>query len=235
MKNDTVREIKKEFEKYSNPEKAKTQQKYFKTGKGEYGEGDIFLGITVPDTRKIAQKYKNISLYTVKKFLHSPFHEERLFALLVLIYHFQSGEEEDKNKIYEFYLENTKFINNWDLVDLSVRDIIGAYLYNRDKTPLYELAKSNNLWERRIAIIATYYFIRQNEFEDTINIAEILLNDREDLIHKAVGWMLREVGKKDLAVEEIFLKRHYKGIPRTMVRYAVERFPEEKRKRYLLK
>ena len=235
MEDNTIKEIKKEFEKYSNPEKAKTQQRYFKTEKGEYGEGDIFLGITVPDTRKIAQKYKNISLNEATEFLRSPFHEERLFALLVLIYLFESGNEQEKKGIYDFYLENTNYINNWDLVDLSVINIVGAYLFTRDRTPLYELAKSNNLWERRIAIIATLYFIRQNEFGDTINIAEILLVDREDLIHKAVGWMLREVGKRDLAREEEFLKRYYKEIPRTMLRYAIEKFPEEKRKSYLLK
>ena len=158
-----------------------------------------------------------------------------MFALLVLIYHFRNGEEEDKKKIHDFYLENTKFINNWDLVDLSARDIIGAYLYNKDRSPLYELVKSNNLWKRRIAIIATSHFIKQNEFEDTINIAEILLDDREDLIHKAVGWMLREVGKRDLTVEENFLKKHLKKMPRTMLRYAIEKFPEEKRKSYLSK
>ena len=235
MNDINIKEIKKEFEKYSNPEKAKTQQRYFKTGKNEYGEGDIFLGIAVPDTRKIAQKYKNISLKIVQEFLQSKIHEERLFALLVLIYHFRNGEEGDKKKIHDFYLENTKFINNWDLVDLSARDIIGAYLYNKDRSPLYELVKSNNLWKRRIAIIATSHFIKQNEFEDTINIAEILLDDREDLIHKAVGWMLREVGKRDLTVEENFLKKHLKKMPRTMLRYAIERFPEEKRKSYLSK
>ncbi|HOF03803.1 MAG TPA: DNA alkylation repair protein [Atribacterota bacterium] len=235
MENSRIREIKEEFKKFSNQQRAKILQRYFKTGKGEYGEGDIFLGLRVPDTRKIAKKYDNLSLEEVTGFLISQIHEERLFALLLLINLFQRGEEEDRKQVYDLYLKNTEYINNWDLVDISAGSIAGAYLYNRDKTPLYKLAKSEDLWERRIAIMATSFFIKMNELEDTIRIAEMLLKDKEDLIHKAAGWMLREIGKRDMAREENYLKRYYQEMPRTMLRYALEKFPEEKQKSYLKK
>lgn len=230
-----MKNIHEEFKKMSDQENAIQLQKYFKTGKGEYGEGDQFLGLRVPTVRKIAKKFNTLSIDEAEKFLQSPYHEERLFALFVLIDLFKKGNEEDKKKIYELYLQNTNFINNWDLVDVSSGPIIGAYLFTRDRKPIYTLANSENLWERRIAIMSTFYFIAQNEFTDTLKIAEMLLNDKEDLIHKAVGWMLREIGKRNLELEESFLKKHFKNMPRTMLRYAIEKFPEEKRKSYLKK
>jgi 3-methyladenine DNA glycosylase AlkD len=228
-----IKKIKEEFKNLSNADQAKHSQKYFKTGKGEYGEGDIFLGLRVPVIRKIAKKYSTLSISDAAKILKSSFHEERLFALIVLVELFRKKDKENKEKIYELYLSNTKYINNWDLVDISAPRIVGAYLFTRDKKPIYILSRSENLWERRIAIMSTLYFIGNNEFSDTLKIAEILLKDKEDLIHKAVGWMLREVGKKDSEVEEEFLRKHYKEMPRTMLRYAIERFPEEKRKSFL--
>lgn len=232
---EVVTEIKKEFKKFSNQERAELLQRYFKTGKGEYGEGDIFLGLRVSDTRKIAKKYNTISIGEAAEFLPSQYHEERLFALLVLINIFQRGNEEDRKKIFDLYLQNTNYINNWDLVDVSAGKIVGACLFNHDRAPISKLAKSRNLWERRISIMATSYFIKHNSFDDTFNITEILLHDKDDLIHKAVGWMLREIGKRELEIEEEFLKKYYKEMPRTMLRYAIEKFPEEKRKSYLKK
>ena len=228
-----IKNIREEFKKLSNQEHAARLQKYFKTGKGEYGEGDKFLGLRVPVIRKIAKKYSTISISEASEFLKSPFHEERLFALFILIDLFRRADGEDKKKIYDLYLKNTNYINNWDLVDASAVRIVGAYLFARDKKPIYDLAKSKNLWERRIAMMATSYFIVHNDFADTLKIAEILLNDKEDLIHKAVGWMLREIGKRNFELEENFLRKHYGEMPRTMLRYAIEKFPEEKRKSYL--
>ena len=228
-----IKIIKEEFKKLSDQERAAHLQKYFKTGKGEYGEGDVFLGLRVPTIRNIAKKFNTLSMDEAEEFLQSPYHEERLFAIFVLIDLFEKAKEEDRKKIYILYLKNTNFINNWDLVDTSAGPIVGAYLFNGDKEPIYILAKSENLWERRIAIMATFYFITQNEFNDTLKIAEMFLKDQEDLIHKAVGWMLREIGKRNLELEESFLKKHYQNMPRTMLRYAIEKFPEEKRKSYL--
>jgi len=225
--------IQEEFKKMSDQEHAAFLQKYFKTGKGEYGEGDVFLGLRVPTIRNIAKKFNTLSIDEAKEFLQSPYHEERLFALFVLIDLFKKAKEKDRKKIYDLYLKNTNFINNWDLVDVSAGSIVGVYLFNGDKELIYVLAQSENLWERRIAIMATSYFITQNKFADTLKIAEMLLNDKEDLIHKAVGWMLREIGKRNLEIEESFLKKHYQNMPRTMLRYAIEKFPEEKRKSYL--
>ena len=217
----------------ANEQIAEHSQRFFKTGKGEYGEGDIFLGIRVPLLRKLVKKYRGISITEVRKLLHSKFHEERLLAVLMLVQLFKSGDESVQKQVYDLYLENTEFINNWDIVDISASNIVGAHLYEKDKAPLYDLVQSKNLWERRIAIISTFYFIRQNEFDDTLKLAKILLNDKEDLIHKAVGWMLREVGKREIEFEEEFLQEHYKIMPRTMLRYAIEKFPETSRKMYL--
>jgi len=225
--------IQKELKNLSNKEYATRLQKYFKTGVGEYGEGDIFLGIQVPAIRKIAKKYRNISVDEASELLKSQFHEERMFSLFALVDIFKRSNDAEKKKIYALYLSNTKFINNWDLVDASAGRIVGAYLLTRDKKPIYVLASSKNVWERRISIMATSYFLKYNIFDDTLNIAEMLLYDEEDLIHKAVGWMLREIGKRDFELEEIFLREHYKSMPRTMLRYAIEKFPEEKRKYYL--
>ena len=228
-----IKNIKEEFIKLANADQAEHLQKFFKTGKGEYGEGDVFLGIRVPIIRRVVKKYSTLSGSDAVEFLKSSFHEERLFALLVLVELFKKENEKGREIIYDLYLSNTKYINNWDLVDLSAPHIVGGYLVTRDKKPIYILARSENLWERRIAIISTMYFIRNNKFIDTLKIAGILLRDKEDLIHKAVGWMLREVGKRDSVLEEEFLKHYYNEMPRTMLRYAIEKFPEEKRKYYL--
>ena len=220
---------------------AEHSQRFFKTGKGEYGESDIFLGIRVPVLRKLVNKYRGISLEEVSKLLHSKFHEERLLAVLILVHLFknrsgtldESGTYDGQKQIYNLYLDNIEFINNWDIVDISAGNIVGAYLHQKDKALLYRLVYADNLWERRISIISTFYFIRQNEFDDTLKIAEILLNDKEDLIQKAVGWMLREVGKREIEIEEEFLQEHYMKMPRTMLRYAIEKFRETRRKMYL--
>jgi 3-methyladenine DNA glycosylase AlkD len=225
--------IQKELKRLGNEEYAARLQNYFKTGKGEYGDGDRFLGVRVSVLRKIAKKYRKISIDEVSELIKSQFHEERLFSLLMLVDLFKKANDKDKKKIYTVYLRNTKFINNWDLVDASAGHIVGAYLLTRDKKPIYALARSKNIWERRISIMSTSYFIEHNRFVDTLNIAEILLGDEEDLIHKAVGWMLREIGKRDFELEERFLGKHYNSMPRTMLRYAIEKFPEEKRKSFL--
>jgi 3-methyladenine DNA glycosylase AlkD len=216
-------------------EKIATQsQSFFKTGKGEYGEGDHFLGIRVPVIRKLVQENQGISLDDILKILRSSYHEARLFATLSMVLRYKSAKEESEHKrIYEAYLANTDFINNWDIVDASAEHIVGAYLFERSRKPLFKLVNSQSLWERRISIISTFYFIRKEDFSDTLAISEILIDDKEDLIHKAVGWMLREVGKRNYRAEEKFLLMHYKLMPRTMLRYAIERFPEKERKAFL--
>jgi 3-methyladenine DNA glycosylase AlkD len=229
----SVQEIRARLRELGDKKRAANSQWFFKTGPGEYGEGDRFLGIRVPELRKLAKEYQAISITEVTQLLQSPIHEERLLALLILVRSFAKGGEGFKEKIYHLYLKNTQYINNWDLVDLSAVYIVGAFLMAKSKKPLYALAKSNNLWERRIAIIATFYFIKGGEFTEAIKIARMLLSDKEDLIHKAVGWMLREVGNRHLPTEEHFLKEYYKKMPRTMLRYAIEKFPEAKRQRYL--
>lgn len=226
-------ELRKELKKLANPKKEKILQRFFKTGKGEYGEGDIFLGITVPVSRKIAIKYKDLFFSEIRELLKSKIHDERLIALLILVYNFDAGSEKVRKKVYKFYLKNTRRVNNWDLVDLSADKIVGAYLFARRHvaTPsiLFKLAKSENLWERRISMIASYYFIKNNKFEEALKIAKKLLQDKHDLIQKAVGWMLREVGKRDLQTEIGFLNKYYKKMPRTMLRYSIEKFPERLR------
>ena len=222
-----------ELRQLANPECAQISQRFFKTGQGEYGEGDRFIGLTVPQVRKLAKKYRDLSLGETKQLLRSLIHEERLLALLILVNAFITSDEAGRRQIYETYLRNTRYITNWDLVDSSAAQIVGAFLSDRSKTPLRALVRSNNLWERRIAIIATFHFIRCGEFAPTLAIARQLLRDDEDLIHKAVGWMLREVGKRDQPLAEKFLRTHCRQMPRTMLRYAIERFPEAKRQRYL--
>ncbi len=221
------------LEQQKNPAKAKILAGFFKTGKGEYGFGDVFLGITVPEQRKIAQRFKDLSLQHVRKLLHSNVHEHRLTGFLILIEQFERGNSEEQKQIYRFVLKNRGTINNWDLVDTAAPSIIGAYLLGKDTKLLFTLAQSQNLWERRIAIIATYTFIKKNQFDLTLKIAAILLHDQHDLIHKAVGWMLREIGKRDLTTEEAFLNKHYHHMPRTMLRYAIERFDTKKKKFYM--
>lgn len=277
-----IQQLRKDLERVADPVRAKNLQRYFKTGKGEYGEGDIFLGLTVPISRQIAKKYNHLDIADIKKLLGSKFHEERLIALLILVEQFNKGDEAGKKKIYNFYLKNTKCINNWDLVDLSSHEIVGGYLLdsirslNEASEPdgntslicdkkskstaerfvekdfnkimkrsfregscpiniLYKLAKSKNIWERRIAVISTFEFIRNDYFDVSMELAEMLLQDEHDLIHKAVGWMLREVGKKDQKMEIKFLDKHYEKMPRIMLRYAIEKFPEKLRLNYLKK
>lgn len=225
--------IRVELKKAGNPEQAKLLQRFFKTGKGEYGEGDVFLGIKVPVQRSIAKKYIGLSLPKLQELLESKIHEERLVSLLILVEKYKKSTELDKANIFNFYIKNAKRVNNWDLVDLSAHRIVGEFLLDKDKKILYNLAESNNLWERRISIISTFAFIKNNKFEDSFRLGQILLKDKHDLIHKAVGWMLREIGKKDVEVLEKFLEKNYKEMPRTMLRYAIEKFPENKRKAYL--
>jgi len=229
----TSQKVKQDLQKYSNKKKAQILSRFFKTGKGEYGEGDVFIGVKVPEQRFVAKKHKNLALSEVKKLLTSKVHEHRLTALLILTYQFPNLDEKQKKAVFDFYLKHTKYINNWDLIDLSAPRLIGNYLQDKNRKVLFRLAKSKNLWEKRISILSTFFFIYSNDFEDTLKISKILLNDNHDLIHKAVGWALREVGKRNLKKEEGFLKKHYKKMPRTMLRYAIERFPEQKRQKYL--
>ncbi|MGA7828813.1 MAG: DNA alkylation repair protein [Geobacteraceae bacterium] len=216
-----------------DPEKARVLQRFFKTGKGEYGEGDQFIGLRVPELRKLAGQYPSLSLPDTLQLLRSPIHEVRFLALLILTRAYQQADAALQEQIYTFYLQHSHFINNWDLVDVSAEHIVGAHLRNRTRLPLRKLAASSLLWERRIAIIATFHYIKRGEFAETLAIAELLLRDREDLINKAVGWMLREVGKRDQSAEIGFLTKHYKVMPRTMLRYAIERFEEDLRQRFL--
>ncbi|MEO0538308.1 MAG: DNA alkylation repair protein [Cyanobacteria bacterium P01_A01_bin.123] len=217
----------------ADPSIAEHSQRFFKTGKGEYSEGDQFLGIRVPFLRTQAKKYKNTPLEEIQPLLRSAFHEVRLFALLLLVQKFAKADEGERVKICQLYLSNISFVNNWDLVDSSAHQILGAYLEDKDRHPLYELSKSDNLWARRIAIMSTFHFIKNNQFYDAIALSKQLLTDTEDLIHKAVGWMLREIGKRNLEILETFLTAHAKEMPRTMLRYAIEKLPEAKRKDYL--
>ncbi len=223
------------LQKLADPERAKNLSWFFKTGKGQYGEGDQFLGITVPRLREISKKYQNLELPDIQKLLDSNIHEHRLSALVILRLKYQSAKIKDQSEIVRFYLRNTKKINNWDLVDLSCHYILGNYLLDKDRKVLYKLAKSKNLWEKRIAIISTFAFIHNNQYIDTLEISKILLNDTHDLIHKAVGWALREIGKKDKETEIDFLNQYYKAMPRTMLRYAIEKFSNSEKKFYLKK
>jgi len=226
-------EIRKEISKQKNPAQAINLQRFFKTGKGEYGEGDIFYGIKVPEQRIIAKQFKDLSLVDLKELNNSKVHEERLIAVFILVDQYKRGDEKKKKAVFDFYLKNRKGINNWDLVDLSAPKIVGAHLINKEKDLLYKFANLKDLWKKRISIISTQTFIREHFFEDTLKISQILLHDKHDLIHKAVGWMLREIGNRDIETEEIFLMKYYKKMPRTMLRYAIEKFPEQKRIKYL--
>jgi 3-methyladenine DNA glycosylase AlkD len=208
-------------------------QRFFKTGRGEYAEGDVFLGITVPTLRALVKRCESISIDDVVSLLGSPLHEERLLALFLLVERYKKGSDAVKARVFQHYLRNTDYVNNWDLVDCSAHLIAGAYLEKRDRSVLFTMARSKVLWARRIAVIATYHFIKRNDFDDALALFALLRDDAEDLMHKAVGWMLREIGKRDQRVEEKFLRAHYKKMPRTMLRYAIERFPEMRRKAYL--
>jgi len=233
-----IDELKADLRKFASPEKAKILARFFKTGPGQYGERDRFIGVTVPQSRAVAKVYKDLPFEEITNLLHSSIHEERLVALLILVEQFQSAsrrdDEKNREKIYRFYLDNTAYINNWDLVDLSAERIIGPYLADKPKNILKKLARSESIWERRISILSTFHFIKQGEPKYTLEIAEILLSDKHDLIHKAVGWMLREVAKNcSERVLTDFLDKHASTMPRTALRYAIEKFPEGKRRKYL--
>lgn len=237
----TFQNLAKSIKKLGNPEKAKLSQRFFKTGPGQYGEGDIFLGLTMPEQRQIIKNFLDLDLADLKQALQSKYHEFRLCALLILNHQFaQAAKSKDQKlcqKLYAFYLAHTSHINNWDLVDASARNVIGEYLLlpqNLSKRQiLYKLAKSKNLWERRIAIIATFAFLKQKDFTDTLKISKLLLQDKQDLMHKAVGWMLREIGKMNRSTLDQFLRQHYQKMPRTALRYAIEHYPETTRQKFL--
>ena len=229
----TLLEIQERVRREANPKVASQLPRFFKTGPGQYGEGDIFLGIRMPDLRRLAKAFEYVPVPILRLLLASPYHEERMLALLLLIRKFEKGDERARERICSLYLGNTKHINNWDLVDVSAPHITGAYLQDKDKAPLYELARSSMLWERRISMVATFHDIRRHHFDDAFAISALLLTDKEDLIHKAAGWMLREIGKRNASVLDRFLIRYYRKMPRTMLRYAIEKFSEDKRLAYL--
>ncbi|MCL5970167.1 MAG: DNA alkylation repair protein [Patescibacteria group bacterium] len=230
-----INALRKDLKGFSDKKRALDSQRYFKTGKGEYGEGDIFVGLTLIQAHIISKRYKDLSFVGIQTLLDSKIHEERTIALAILIDQFQKEKDKIKQKeIFDFYIKNTKNINNWDLVDVSAPKIVGPYLMDKPKDILFKLAKSKSIWERRIAMLSTLYYIKNGDYEISLKIAEMLVLDKEDLIQKAVGWMLREIGKKDLRIEEKFLKKHYMKMGRTALRYAIEKFPENLRQKYLL-
>ncbi len=216
-----------------NPKKAETVSSFFQTKKGQYAEGDVFLGVTVPQSRKVAASYTHLPLQEVTKLLQSKYHECRFAALVILVDKFERGNEATKEVVYNFYLNHTQRINNWDLVDVSCHKIVGAWLLDKDRAVLYDLAKSAWLWDQRIAIVSTMAFIRNNEFEDTLQLSEYFLTHSHHLIHKACGWMLREVGKRDKSTLTQFLDKHASQMPRVMLRYSIEKLSKEERKTYL--
>jgi 3-methyladenine DNA glycosylase AlkD len=229
----SVSEIQQRLRALGSPESAAMAARFFKTSPGQYGEGDILLGLAARVMHRLSKEYVSLPFRDLRALLRSGVHEDRSLALLILVRQATKGDGAAKQKIYELYLAHTRYINNWDLVDASAREIVGGYLDDKSREPLVQLARSTSMWERRISIVATHYFIRQGDFADTLHIAKLLLGDKEDLIHKAVGWMLREVGKKDQRALEKFLRRHGNVMPRTTLRYAIERFPKELRLTYL--
>lgn len=230
----TTRHIKDELATLGNPAKAAHLSGFFKTGKGQYGEGDLFIGVTVPEQRNVAKKYQDADFSVLEELIRSPFHEERLTALLILEHQFtKHKKDEERQRHIDFYISHTNYINNWDLVDLSCYKILGKWLADKDRGLLYEWAAEDHLWRQRIAIVTCMYFVRQGDFQDCMAISDLLLNHPHDLIHKAVGWLLREIGKKDKKTLTDFLHSRYQRMPRTMLRYAIEHFPEEERKKYL--
>ena len=228
-----IANIEKDLEDLCDPAKAEFLPRFFKTLPGGYAEGDVFVGVSVPNARAVARKYWDLPISQVNHLLHSGIHEHRLTALLILVDKITNADPAGQEKIVRFYLGNLKHVNNWDLVDLSADKILGAYLFDKDRTILYELSDSGTLWSHRVSIMSTFFFIRKGQFDNTFRLAERMLNHTHDLIHKAVGWMLRETGKREKKAEERFLKKHYKVMPRTMLRYAIEKFSPEERERYL--
>lgn len=231
----TAEDARTRLKSLASPAAAALAPRFFKTGPGEYGEGDTFIGVNVPTLRTVSREFRTLPLAEVETLLHSPVHEVRHLALLILVLQAAKGDEAHRKRTLDLYLGNTRFINNWDLVDCSAPQVVGGFLTARPKEPLYTLAKSKCLWERRIAVVSTQHFVRHGEFGDTLAVSELHLRDAEDLIHKATGWTLREVGKKDRSVLEEFLDRHAAVMPRTMLRYAVEKFPPDRRRAYLQK
>jgi 3-methyladenine DNA glycosylase AlkD len=231
----TAKDAKKHLKPLASPEVAKSSVRFFKTGPGQYGEGDIFIGIKVPVLRKAAREFRSLPLEEIETLLSSPIHEERQLALLILVQQVSKCDDARREASFDFYMRNTKFVNNWDLVDCSAPQVVGGFLIDRPRGPLFDLTQSKSLWERRIAVVSTQHFIRHGDFADTLAISQRLLKDQEDLIQKAAGWMLREVGEKDQPVLAAFLDRHAAVMPRTMLRYAIERFQPGQRRAYLLK
>lgn len=227
-----AKEVKQKLKSLASPEVARSSLRFFKMGPGQYGEGDTFIGIKVPILRTVSREYRSLPLKEVRSLLNSPIHEERHLALMILVLQVAHGDEACRRTAFDFYLENTKFINNWDLVDCSAPQVVGGYLLDKSRKPLFQLTQSKSLWERRIAIVSTQHFIRHQDFADTLAISQKLLGDQEDLIHKATGWMLREVGKKAKPVLQAFLDQHASAMPRTMLRYAIEHFSSDERRRY---
>ena len=229
----TLADIQSRLAVLADDQRAGLQMRFFKTGPGEYGEGDRFIGVRVPELRRLSRRHRHLDMPTIETLLHSEIHEERHLALFIMVLQFQSGDTKQRRRIYDRYLDSLAYINNWDLVDCSAEHIVGGWLENRKKTRLYTLARSDNLWHRRVAMLATLHYIKKGQFSEALRLAEQLLADPHDLIHKAVGWMLREIGKRDPAVEEAFLQKHYQAMPRTMLRYAIEKFPPARRQAYL--
>ncbi len=231
----TLISLRKTLRDHSDPKKAVIHSGYFKTGKGEYAEGDRFIGITMPVQRKIASEFAGLPHSDLEKLLHSGIHEERMCALLILIHQYNKGTESERDCFFRFYLKNTAYINNWDLVDVSAEHIVGRHIFENGSNAsiLFERAASKLLWDRRIAMLASFYFIKKKSFDVPLALAGLLIHDPHDLIHKAVGWMLREIGKRDHDIELTFLEKHYAEMPRTMLRYAIEKFPEKIRKNFL--
>lgn len=228
--------IKADLKALGSKDKRKVYMRFFKTGKGEYGEGDVFWGVTVPDVKSVAKSYyKDISLDECESLLHDPVHEVRLCALHILVFKYGKGDGVLKRGVYDLYVRNFEFVNNWDLVDCSAHKIVGDFVLNNpnERSVLYDLAKSGHLWSERVSVISCFTLIRANEFEDILKLSEMFLDHEHDLMHKAVGWMLREVGKRDMDLLRGFLNKHIKDMPRTMLRYSIERMEEKERKGYL--
>ncbi|MCB0366939.1 MAG: DNA alkylation repair protein [Bdellovibrionales bacterium] len=231
---EVIIEIHKRLRQFASLKRAQLNQSFFKTGKGEYGYGDIFLGITMPDCRKVAKEYKDLSLAETKRVIRSKYHEERMAGLIILVQKYEKASaDKERERLYKTYVDHFNYINNWDLVDVTCPRIVGQHLENRNRKILYQWAKSERLWTKRVAIISTLWFVKDGDLDDAFKLAQVLLHDEHDLIHKAVGWVLREAGKKEVKRLEAFLKKHCKTMPRTMLRYAIEKFPERKRQMYL--